>query len=110
MACKQGIRQHIEAAKVYYQQQRQPDSFRDYWTALVHRVHDTPDGFYRLSHSEQTYYLVTVLQGCRSGYPGIAVVVSSSTPTGLCPYGGGLGGTPLGFDGMGRCLPVAYPG
>jgi len=63
MACKQGIRQHIEAAKVYYQQQRQPDPFRDYWTSLVHRVHDVPDGFYRLSHPEQTYFLVTVLQG-----------------------------------------------
>jgi len=63
MACKQGIRQHIEAAKVYYQEQRQPDPFRDFWTTLVRRVHDAPDGFYRLSHPEQTYYLATVLQG-----------------------------------------------
>jgi len=63
MACKQGIRQHIEAAKVYYRDQRQPDPFRDYWTALVHRVHDTPDGFYRLSADERTYYSVCVLHG-----------------------------------------------
>ena len=63
MACKQGIRQNITAAKVYYQQQRQPDTFRDYWTALVHRVHDTPDGFYRLSPQEQTYFSVSVLSG-----------------------------------------------
>jgi len=62
MACKQGIRQSIEASKVYYQQQ-QPDPFRDHWTALVHRVHDAPDGLYRLSRWEQTYYLVCVLQG-----------------------------------------------
>ena len=42
----------------------------------------------------------------RSGYPGIAVVVLSSTPTGLCLRGeGDVGGTPLGFDGMGRGLP-----
>ena len=63
MACKLGIREHIDAAKVYYQQQRQPDPFRDFWTSLVHRVHGAPDGFYRLSHPEQTYYLGTVLQG-----------------------------------------------
>src|SRR5215510_3585447 len=63
MACKQGIRKSIEASKVYYQQQRQPDPFRDHWTALVHRVHNAPDGFYRLSEHEQTYYLVCMLQG-----------------------------------------------
>jgi hypothetical protein len=63
MACKQGIRQHIESAKVYYQDLRQPDPFRDYWTALVHRVHDTPDGFYRLSPHEQTYFSVCLLDG-----------------------------------------------
>jgi lipoprotein NlpI len=63
MAYKQGIRQHIEDAKVYYQQQRQPDPFRDFWVVLVRRVYSAPDGFYRLSHSEQTYYLATVLQG-----------------------------------------------
>ena len=63
MACKHGIRQHIDAAKVYYQQQRQPDPFRDFWGSLVHRVHDAPDGFYRLSDPERTYYLATVLQG-----------------------------------------------
>jgi len=63
MACKQGIRQNIEASKVHHRQQRQPDPFRDHWTALVHRVYDVPDGFYRLSNREQTYYLVCVLQG-----------------------------------------------
>ena len=63
MACKQGIRKSLEASKIYHQEQRQPDPFRDYWTALVHRVHDAPDGFYRLSHHEQTYFLVCILQG-----------------------------------------------
>jgi hypothetical protein len=63
MACKQGIRKHIEAARVYYREQRKPEPFRDHWTALVHRVHDVSDGFYRLSHQERIYYLVQVLQG-----------------------------------------------
>ena len=62
MACKQGIRKSIEASKIYYQQQRQPDPFRDYWTALVERVHDVPDGFYRLSRHEQTYFAVSLLE------------------------------------------------
>jgi hypothetical protein len=63
MACKQGIRKNIEASKIYYQQQRQPDPFRDHWVNLVHRVYDTPDGFYRLSRPEQTYYLACMLEG-----------------------------------------------
>src|SRR5258708_36632336 len=63
MACKQGIRQNIEAAKVYYRQQRLPDPFRDHWTALVRRVHNMPDGFNYLSPLEQTYYSVSILVG-----------------------------------------------
>src|ERR1051326_5628751 len=63
MACKQGIRKHIESARVYYQQQRLPDPFRDYWRDLVRSVHDTPDGFYRLSPQEQTYFSVCLLDG-----------------------------------------------
>lgn len=63
MACKQGIRKNIEASKIYYQEQRKPDPFRDHWKALVEKVYGAPDGFYRLSHPEQTYYLVCVLQG-----------------------------------------------
>jgi hypothetical protein len=61
MACKQGIRKSIEASKLYYEKERQPDPFKDYWIALVHRVHDTPDGFYRLPAQEQTYYSVCLL-------------------------------------------------
>ena len=63
MACKQGIRKHIESAKVYYQQQRLPDPFRDYWRDLVRRVHAAPDGFFRLSPPEQTYFSVCLLDG-----------------------------------------------
>lgn len=63
MACKQGIRNSIEASKVYYQQQSRPDPFRDYRKALVERACCAPDGFYRLSHHEQTYYLGSILEG-----------------------------------------------
>lgn len=63
MACKQGIRKNIEAAKVYYQEQRKPDAFRDHWSSLVQRVHRAPDGFYRLSSHEQTYFAVGLLSG-----------------------------------------------
>lgn len=30
---------------------------------MVHRVYDAPEGFLQLSHHEQTYYLVCVLEG-----------------------------------------------
>jgi hypothetical protein len=63
MACKQGIRKHIEESRVYYQRQREPDPFRDYWADLVRRVFAAPDGFYRLSRPEKTYYLGQVLYG-----------------------------------------------
>jgi hypothetical protein len=63
MACKQGIRKQIESSKVYYEQQKQPDPFRDYWKDLVRRVHATPDGFYRLSQQEQAYFSVCLLDG-----------------------------------------------
>lgn len=63
MACKQGIRKQIESSKACYQQQREPDPFRDYWKDLVRRVHATPDGFYRLSSQEQAYFSVCLLDG-----------------------------------------------
>src|SRR5687767_5187719 len=62
MACKQGIRNNIEASKAYYKRQREPDPFRDHWSILVHRVHES-DGFHDLSPQEQTYFTVTVLEG-----------------------------------------------
>lgn len=62
MACKQRIRKNIEVSKIYYQQQRQSDPFRDFWTVLVRRVRDAPDGFYRLSPQEKTYFAVCALE------------------------------------------------
>lgn len=63
MACKQGIRKNLEASKAYYQQQRQPDPFRDFWLLLVRRVHDESAGFDSLSAHEQTSFAVGVLEG-----------------------------------------------
>ena len=63
MACKQGIRKHLDSAKVHHHRQRQPDPFRDYWKDLVRRVYAAPDGFYRLSPQEQTYFSVCLLDG-----------------------------------------------
>lgn len=63
MACKQGIRKNIESSKKYYEEQRKPDPFRDYWKDLTHRVHQTTEGFDGLSPKEKTYYAVCILDG-----------------------------------------------
>ena len=41
----------------------------------------------------------------RSGYPGSVSIMLHRTPTGLRPRVGCVGGTPLGFDALGRTLP-----
>lgn len=63
MACKQGIRKQIESSKKYYEEQRKPDPFRDYWKELVHRVYKTPKGFDGLSPKEKSYFAVCILDG-----------------------------------------------
>ena len=63
MACKQGIRKHIESSKKYYEELRKPDPFRDYWKDSVRRVHQTPEGFAGLSPKEKTYFSVCILDG-----------------------------------------------
>lgn len=63
MACKNGIRKSIEASKKYYEEQRKPDPFRDYWKELVLRVHKTSEGFGGLSHQEKIYFAVCILDG-----------------------------------------------
>lgn len=63
MACKQGIRQNIEASKRYYEEQRKYDPFRELWKSLVHRVYETDAGYQGLSAAERLYYSVGVLDG-----------------------------------------------
>ncbi len=63
MACKQGIRKQMESSKKYYEEQRKPDPFRDYWKDLIRRVYETPQGFDDLSPKEKTYFAVCILDG-----------------------------------------------
>jgi hypothetical protein len=63
MACKQGIRQNIEAGKRRYEEQRKYDPFRELWKSLVHRVYETDAGYQGLSAAERLYYSVGVLDG-----------------------------------------------
>lgn len=63
MACKQGIRQHIEASKRYREQQRRYDPFRELWESLVHTVYHTDAGYHGLNTAERLYFSVGVLDG-----------------------------------------------
>ena len=63
MACKQGIRQNIEASRRYYEEQRRYDPFRELWKSLVHRVYETAAGYSGLSPDERLYFSVGVLDG-----------------------------------------------
>jgi hypothetical protein len=63
MACKQGIRQDIEEAKVRYQKERKYDAWRALWTSLVNRVYHSDAGFDGLTPDEQAYYTLRVLEG-----------------------------------------------
>jgi hypothetical protein len=63
MACKQGIRQDIEASKRYCEEQRRYDPFDELWKSLVHRVYKTDAGYAGLSAAERRYYSVGALDG-----------------------------------------------
>ncbi|MDR0214556.1 MAG: DMP19 family protein [Comamonas sp.] len=69
MPCVRGNQLSIEERKARHQQQREEErayyespAYR-YWTALVHRVYGTPDGFDTLSHGDRLFYLLNILQG-----------------------------------------------
>lgn len=66
MPCKNGTRESMEAAKLYYQRERELDKtcpFRKLWRELVHRVHDTNLGYTGLSYAEKKYFAVGLLEG-----------------------------------------------
>jgi hypothetical protein len=63
MACKQGIRQDIEASKRSYEEQRRYDPFDELWKSLVHRVYKTDAGYSGLSAAERRYYSLGALDG-----------------------------------------------
>ena len=65
MPCSTGTREAIEQGREWNQRERDHrDSPRGrYWANLVHRVHDSPDGFKSLSESEQLYFAGCVFDG-----------------------------------------------
>lgn len=65
MPCKGGYRERIEEGKRRREQERayEQSAERKYWLNLVHRVHETPEGFHGLAEQEQLYYAVSCLIG-----------------------------------------------
>jgi hypothetical protein len=66
MPCKGGWRENIEAARHWYQEERDReanDPLRALWRTLVRRVHATPSGFDGLSPAERLYFSVRILVG-----------------------------------------------
>jgi hypothetical protein len=62
MACKQGIRQSMEASRAYHQQQKVYDPARELWRALVERSAAEPD-LRSWSTQERRYFAVVLLEG-----------------------------------------------
>jgi len=66
MPCKNGTRESMEAAKLYYRTERELDktcSFRKLWRELVHAVQNTDLGYAGLSDAEKKYFAVRLLVG-----------------------------------------------
>ena len=66
MPCKIGTCESIEAAKLYYQRERELDKidpFRKLWRELVRRVYETDLGYAGLSDAEKKYFAVGLLEG-----------------------------------------------
>lgn len=64
MACKAGLREEMDRAKAFYQQQREldrTDPGRLHWKTLVSRVNDEKSGFESLSDAEKKYFAAHVL-------------------------------------------------
>jgi hypothetical protein len=62
MACKQGIRESMEASRAYYQKLKEYDPFRELWVSLVKRSADNQelDGW---SIQEKVYFSVCLMEG-----------------------------------------------
>lgn len=62
MACKQGIRESMNASRAYYESLKKYDPFRELWKSLVERSsNDRSLG--QLSSEEQRYFAVSLLEG-----------------------------------------------
>jgi hypothetical protein len=62
MACKQGIRQDIDASRAFYQRLKIYDPVQELWKSLVKRSSDDPS-LQSLSKAERTYFVVSLLEG-----------------------------------------------
>lgn len=62
MACKQGIRQSMEASRAYYNQQKVYDPVRELWLSLVERSDAEPD-LRSWSMQERRYFAAVLLEG-----------------------------------------------
>jgi hypothetical protein len=60
MACKQGIRNDIEASRAYYERLKAYDPARELWKSLVERSSDGT--LAQLSTEEQRYFAVSLLE------------------------------------------------
>jgi len=63
MPCKNGTRQQIEESKALNKKLEEYDPVRELWLSLVHRVHDTAEGFDGLTDDEKLYFAVCILEG-----------------------------------------------
>ena len=63
MACKQGIRKNIDAAKIRYAKQKEYDPYRELWTSLVRRFYENDSGLSGLTEHEGYYFSVGILDG-----------------------------------------------
>jgi DNA-directed RNA polymerase subunit M/transcription elongation factor TFIIS len=62
MACKQGIRESMEASRAYYQKLKEYDPFRELWVSMVKRssANRKLDGW---STEEKVYFSVCLMEG-----------------------------------------------
>ncbi len=65
MPCKGGYRERIEAGKRRREEEKQYEQSaeRRYWRSLSSRVHESAEGFTRLTAAEKTYYAIGCLIG-----------------------------------------------
>jgi hypothetical protein len=65
MPCRGGYRQQIEAGRrrIEEEKKRRDGPAARFWRSLVHRVHETTEGFGGLTPAEQIYFAVCLLEG-----------------------------------------------
>jgi hypothetical protein len=62
MACKQGIRESMNASRAYYENLKRYDPYRELWKSLVERS-SNDRSLAQFSREEQRYFAVNLLEG-----------------------------------------------